>query len=46
VPLHDNRAIVMFDINRSWRRILVMVMNSLLVVAVSVPPVMPTVVVC
>jgi hypothetical protein len=46
VPFHDNRTIVMLNVNRSWRHILVMVMNPLLVVAVSVPPVMPTVVVC
>jgi hypothetical protein len=46
VPLHDNRTIMTLHINRSGRRIVVMVMNLLLVVAVSVPPVMPTVVLC
>ena len=46
VPLHDNRAIVMLNVNRSRRRIVVLVMHPMLVVAVSVTPVMPTVVVC
>jgi hypothetical protein len=37
---------MMLNVDRSRRRIVVMVMNALLVVAVSVTPVMPTVVVC
>jgi hypothetical protein len=37
---------MMLDINRPRRRIVVMVMDPMLVMAISVPPVMPTVVVC
>jgi len=46
MPFHYYRTIVMLDIDRSRLRIVVMVMNLMLVVAISVPPVMPTVVVC
>jgi hypothetical protein len=46
MSLHYNRAIVMLNVNWSGRCIVIMVMNPMLVVAVSVTPVMPTVVVC
>jgi hypothetical protein len=46
VPLHYDRAIMMFDINRSGRRIVVMVMNPMLVMAIGVPPMMAAVIVC
>jgi hypothetical protein len=37
VPLYNHRAIVMLDINRSWRRIvLVMAIFRLLVVAIGI----------
>jgi hypothetical protein len=46
VPLDNNRPIVALHVNRSWRRIMVMMMNPVLVVAITVPSIMPTVVVC
>jgi hypothetical protein len=46
VSFHDHWTIMMIDINRPRRRIVVMVMDPMLIVAISVPPVMPTVVVC
>jgi hypothetical protein len=46
VPLHYNWAIVAFNVNRSGRRIVVMMMNPVLVVAITVSSIMPTVVVC
>ena len=46
MPFHYHRTIMMLDIDRLRRRIVVMVMNPMLVMAVSVTPVMPTVVVC
>jgi len=41
VSLHNNRPIVALYINRSERSIGVMVVNSVLVVAIPVPPMMP-----
>jgi hypothetical protein len=46
VSFHDHRPIMILDINWPRRRIVVMVMDPMLVMAISVPPVMPTVVVC
>jgi len=46
VPLDNDWTIVTLHVNRSGRRIVVMVMNPMLVVAISVTPMMPAVVVC
>ena len=46
VPFHDHRTIVLLNVNRSGRRIVIMVMDPMLVMAISVTLVMPTVVVC
>jgi hypothetical protein len=46
VPLDNYRPIMTFNVNRSGRRIMVMMMNPVLVVAITVPSIMPTVVVC
>jgi hypothetical protein len=45
VPFHYHRTILMLDIDRSGRRIVIMVINPVLVVAVSVTAVMPAIVV-
>jgi hypothetical protein len=45
MPLDYNLAIMMHDMNRSRRRIVVMVMNAMFVVAIAVAPMMPAVVV-
>jgi hypothetical protein len=43
MPFHYHRTIVMLDINRPRRRIVVMVMDPMFVVAISVASVMPAV---
>jgi hypothetical protein len=46
VPLDNDWTIVTLHVNWSGGRIVIMVMNPMLVVAISVTPMMPAVVVC
>lgn len=46
VLLDNDRPIMTLHINRSGRRIVVMVMNPMLIVTIGGPPMMPAVVVC
>jgi hypothetical protein len=46
MPLDNNRPIMPLHINRSGRRVMVMVMHPMFVMAIPVPSIMPAVVVC
>jgi hypothetical protein len=46
MPFHYNRPIMTLHINWPGRRVVVMVMDPMFVIAIPVPPIMPAVVVC